>query len=144
VSLAVLPLRVPVAETTPLVLIPVAVAVTLTVMVQLPPAEIVPVLVPVDEPKLMPPSPATSVVLPLLLYNVPPQLLVVVRGEATVIVPGKVSEKATPLKGSLELGFVIVNVRVEVPPARIGFGANRFEMTGGLGLGQPVIMTLSM
>lgn len=29
------------------------------------------------------------------------------------------------------LGLVIVNVSVEVPPARIGLGANSFEMAGG-------------
>ena len=28
-------------------------------------------------------------------------------------------------------GLVIVNVNIEVPPARIGLGANNFEMLGG-------------
>jgi hypothetical protein len=30
------------------------------------------------------------------------------------------------------LGLVIVNVNVEVPPARIGFDENNFEIVGGL------------
>ena len=37
----------------------------------------------------------------------------------------------------------MVNVSVEVPPERIGFGAKRFEMIGGLILGQPVMVMLS-
>ena len=35
------------------------------------------------------------------------------------------------LRALLRFGFVIVNVRVEVPPARMGFGENSFEMLGG-------------
>jgi hypothetical protein len=44
---------------------------------------------------------------------------------------GNVSVKATPVRALFKLGFVIVKVSVEVPPARIGLGANSFAILGG-------------
>ena len=52
-------------------------------------------------------------------------------GFATTIKVGNVSEKATPLSESFWFGFVMVNVNVETPFARIGVGANCFAITGG-------------
>lgn len=102
-------------------------AVTSTVTVHDPPAGTVP---PVSR---MPGSPAARGP-PVLSNNEPPQVLDVVKGEATVIAPGdigNVSVKATPLSASFWLGFVMVRVNVETPPARIGFGAKSFDMLGG-------------
>jgi len=39
---------------------------------------------------------------------------------------------ATPVRALLWLGFVMLKVNVDVPPARIGFGENNLEMPGGL------------
>ncbi len=44
-----------------------------------------------------------------------------------------------PEIGSLRLGFVIVNVRVEVPPEGIVFGTKSFEMTGGKTASRPAV-----
>ena len=55
-------------------------------------------------------------------------------GVATTIAPGvvgNVSLNATPLKELSGFGLVIVNVRVEMPPVRIGFGAKSLAMVGG-------------
>jgi hypothetical protein len=64
-----------------------------------------------------------------------PHPLVVPPGvEATCICAGevgKVSENWTLERASFRFGFVIVKVRVEVPPARMGLGENSFEMLGG-------------
>ena len=45
---------------------------------------------------------------------------------------GNVSVNATPVRALLWLGFVMLKVNVDVPPARIGFGENNLEMPGGL------------
>ena len=64
-----------------------------------------------------------------------PHPLVVAAGvEATCICAGEVgnvSENWTLERTLFRLGLVIVNVRVEVPPARIGLDENSFEMLGG-------------
>ena len=44
---------------------------------------------------------------------------------------GKVSVNARPVSESFWLGFVIVNVNLELPPARIGLEENNFVMLGG-------------
>lgn len=44
---------------------------------------------------------------------------------------GRVSENWTLDRALFRLGFVMVNVNVEVPLARIGLGANNLEMLGG-------------
>ena len=35
------------------------------------------------------------------------------------------------MRASFKFGFEIVNVSVDVPPERIGLGANSFDITGG-------------
>src|SRR5258708_2253896 len=53
---------------------------------------------------------------------------------ATLIAPGEVgnvSPKAPPLMASFGFGFVIVKVRREIPPARIGVGAKALAIDGG-------------
>jgi hypothetical protein len=120
VSEAVLPVPPFVEETAPLVLakLPVLGAVTVVVTLQEEPA-------PIDAPlKLMLLTPAVAV-------NVPPQVLIVPTGVVLTTVPGYVSEKATPVSALFWFGFVRVKVSVEVPLARIGFGANSFVMLGG-------------
>lgn len=95
------------------------VAVTLTVTVHEPPAATVP--------------PARLTLLPFAAaVTVPPVHVVAPLGVAVFCRPeGYVSEKATPLSALFRLGFVIVNVRMDVPPARIGLGANNLEILGG-------------
>ena len=44
---------------------------------------------------------------------------------------GNVSVNARPVSESFRFGLVMVKVKVDVPPARIGFAANNFEMVGG-------------
>lgn len=44
---------------------------------------------------------------------------------------GKVSVNARPASESFWFGLVIVNVNLELPPARIGLGENNFVMVGG-------------
>ena len=64
--------------------------------------------------------------------TVPPVQVVVPLGVAVFCNPvGYVSEKVTPDSALFRFGFVMVNVRVEVPPVRIGLGANNFEILGG-------------
>ena len=102
-------------------------AVTFTVTVQDPPAASVPPV------RRIPGSPMPRAPL-LLSNNDPPQVFVVVSGEATVILAGevgKVSVKATPLKAFAGLGLVIKNVRVDVPLGPIVLGENAFEICGG-------------
>ena len=87
--------------------------------VHVPPAAIVPAL------RLTPPPFAAAV-------TVPPVQVVDPFGVAVFCNPaGYVSEKATLDSALFKFGFVIVNVRVDVPPVRIGLGENSFEMLGG-------------
>ena len=83
------------------VLVPVLVGVTLDVTLQLPLAGMVPPLSVSEEP------PAEAV-------SVPPQVLLVVSGEAIFRPAGKLSLKATPVRATL-LGLVSVMVLVLVP-----------------------------
>src|SRR5688572_4256814 len=79
---------------------------------------------------------------PRLSCSVPPQLFVVVRGVATVIAPGttgNVSVSERPVRASFWFGLVIVNVSVDVPPARIGLGENNFVMLGGFNTVSPAV-----
>ncbi len=96
---------------------------TSTFTVQTPPAAIVPPEKEID------PAFATGA-------NVgEPQPVVLAAGLlATTMLPGlvgKVSEKATPDIGSFRLGLVTVNVKVDIPPAIIGEGANDLVTFGG-------------
>ena len=65
-----------------------------------------------------------------------PQLVVDAFGvAATRICPGvvgNVSVNVTPVRPLLWFGLVIVNVSVDVPPDKIGFGENSLDMLGGL------------
>src|SRR5829696_8741099 len=119
VEVAVFPVPPFVELTLPVVLMyaPVEAALTVAVIVQLPLGETDP---------------------PVNIMTLPPNVPVIVPphcGEVTfaesVIPPGNVSVKATPLKAVARFEFVIVNVRVDVPPATIGFGVNDFEMDAG-------------
>ena len=56
---------------------------------------------------------------------------------------GMMSVNATPLKAQQEFGLVTVKVRVDVPPTATGLREKLFVMVGGLGLGQPLMTTLS-
>ena len=92
-------------------------------MVHVPPAAIVPFVKEIE-------------VAPAVGANVgEPHPLVAAAGvEATCICAGevgKVSENWTLERALFRFGFVIVKVSVEVPPARMGFGENNFEMLGG-------------
>lgn len=108
--------------TLPVVLIlePLVVAITSTVIVHDPLAAIVPPL------KL-------TVVLPAAGANVgAPQPAVVAFGVAATSMPaGNASVKATPVRAVPVFGFVIVNVSVLTPPTTIGFGENAFAIEGG-------------
>jgi len=123
VSFAVLPVPPFVEVTLPLVLFftPAVVAVTSTVTVQEPLAAIVPAL-------------KVNVVLPAAGAKVgAPQLVVVAFGVAATSKPaGKASVKATPVNAVPVFGFVIVKVKVEVPPTAIGSGAKFFAIEGAL------------
>lgn len=81
-------------------------AVTLTVIVQVAAAGMVPLL----KLTLFPPASAV---------NVPPQLLVALRGVVLVRPSGYAFERATPVRVSLVFGFVIANVSVDVLVAEI-------------------------
>ena len=60
----------------------------------------------------------------------------------TAIIAGKVSLNATPASASFWLGFEIVKLSVEVPPARIGLGANCFSIAGGTTAVSDAVATL--
>src|SRR5450631_1914652 len=66
--------------------------------------------------------------------TVPPQVLTTFGGVALKRNDGYVSVKATLVTGA-RLALASVNVRVEMPPARIGFGAKLFWIVGVLALG---------
>src|SRR5687768_3086943 len=118
---AVFPVPPLVEATAPLVLayVPTLAAVTLTVTVHDPPADTVPPL-----RLTLPPFAAAM--------TVPPEQVVAPPGVPVFCKPaGYISENATPVRALFRFGFVIVKVSVDVPPARIGFGAKTFEMLGG-------------
>lgn len=77
----------------------------------------------------MPGSPAASAP-PALSVNVPPQVLVVVRGEATTITPGDIGSVSVKLisMSVTGVGFVSVKVSVEIPLTVVGSGLKFFAM----------------
>jgi hypothetical protein len=120
VSEAVFPVPPLVEETAPLVLgyRPLLALVTFTCTRQVAPA-------------------ATEPPLKLILFalavavSVPPHVVEAVGTVAFCKPTGYVSEKAIPVRALFRFGLDIVNVSVDVPPARIGLGENNFEMLGG-------------
>jgi hypothetical protein len=107
-AIAVLPCEVSFEVTLPLVLsfTPAVVPFTSTFTVQLPLAGIAP-------------PPKVRVVSVAAGANVPPQVVLELGVAATSNPDGSVSENATPVRATVEFGFVIVNVSVEVPPIGI-------------------------
>ena len=95
----------------------------MTAIVQVPPALIVPLVSDMDV------AVATGVKIG------EPHPLVVAFGVAATRIcagdVGKVSVNARPVSASFWLGFVIVKVNLELPPARIGLRENNFVMLGG-------------
>ena len=57
--------------------------------------------------------------------------MVVVKGVATTMPAGKLSVNVMPAAAVEGLAFVIVNVKVEVPPVATGLGENALLMVGG-------------
>ena len=98
-------------------------AVTFTDTVQVPPAAIVPLVN------------AREIAFAAGAKVGEPHPLVVAFGVATTLIcageAGRESENWTLERALFKFEFVMVNVRVEVPPARIGLGANNLEMVGG-------------
>lgn len=71
---------------------------------------------------------------PAVGAKVPPQVFVLLGGLATTIAPGEVgnvSVNATLLIALFWFGFVMVKVSVDIPPAKIGLGANCLLIWGG-------------
>jgi hypothetical protein len=122
VAEAVVPVFVGLVEVTVpvvLTLLPAVLAVTSTFTSQLPPTGIVP---PLRLIELAPP----------VGENVPPQVLPALVVEATTTPEGNVSLTPTPVSGTvLAAGLVMVRVRVEVPPTRMGEVPNALAMVGG-------------
>jgi len=102
-----------------LVMLPAVFAVTSTFTSQLPPT-------PIDPPvRLME-------LVPEFAVKVPPQVLLVFGTVATTTPLGNVSLTATPVRATvLAAGLVMVRVRVEVPPTRMGEVPNALAMVGG-------------
>jgi hypothetical protein len=122
VAVAVPPVPPFVEVTLPVVFVaaPTVLSVTVTVTVQLAPPLIVAPL------KLMVPEPT------VLLVSVP-FVQVVEPTEAMVMPEGNVSVTPTPLRVTPEgLGFVMVKVRVEVPPVVMVVGAKALAIDGGV------------
>ena len=125
VSVAWFPVsRVPIKRFVEVLLyVPITGTVTLTEIVHVPAAA-------TDPPvKRMPRSLAASAP-PALSANVPPQVLVVVRGEATTIAPGVVGNVSVKLRpvSDTEVGLVMVNVSVEIPLTVVGSGLKFFAI----------------
>lgn len=131
VAIPLVPLFVPpsLEETKPLTLsyMPEAVVVTVTLIVQLALAASVP--------------PPNEIVRGAVVVSVPPHC--VEEPEATVRPLGKVSVKLTPVKATPVFGFVTVNVKMDVAPIATGFGEKALLMVAGVGVPQPVKVTLS-
>ena len=121
VALAVFPVP-PLVEVTVTWLRPPVVAVTSTENVQ----KLLVGIVPPE--RLITPEAATAV-------TVPPQGLtagVTLGVAATLIPPGRLSVKATPVSATVfAFGFVMVNVKVELPPCVVFVGLNALAITGG-------------
>lgn len=69
---------------------------------------------------LTPKAPATNAP-PVLLVSVPPQVLLIVRGVANIMLVGKVSVKVSPVNAT-KLGLLMVMVNVLVLPKCIKVG----------------------
>lgn len=106
---------------------PAVAPVTVTLIVQVPLAAIVP--------------PESEMVRGEVLVNVP-VVQTVVEPDVTVSPEGSTSENETPAKAEV-LGFVSVNVSVLVLPVPIEVGEKLLERFGTVGLGQPVKVILS-
>src|SRR5215204_3991489 len=106
-----------------LLYVPTIGTVTLTDTVQVPAAASTPPV------RRMPGSPATSAP-PTLSVNVPPQVFVVVRGEATTIAPGLVGNVSVKFRLVCVTGVGLVNVKVsvEMPPTLVGSGLKFFDI----------------
>ena len=124
-SLALFPVsRVPTKRFVDVLLyVPTIGTVTLTDTVQVPAAASAPPV------RRMPGSLADSAP-PALSVNVPPQVFVVVRGEATTIAPGLVGSVSVKLRPVCVtgVGFVNVKVSVEMPPTLVGSGLKFFDI----------------
>lgn len=94
---------------------PAAEPVTVTLKLQLPLAASVP--------------PLKLIALGAVVVTVPPQVLAL--PVATVIPAGNVSVKLIPVSPSDEFGFVIVNVKLVVPPTVTADAPNDFDSVGG-------------
>ena len=72
---------------------------------------------------------------PALSVKVPPQVLDVVRGEATTIAPGLVGNVSVKLRSlsDTEVGLVIVKVSVEIPLTVVGSGLKFLVMVAADG-----------
>lgn len=84
-----------------------------------------------DPPPVIAPLARLTELPPLTAVMPPPHELLTPGVDATVIPPGKVSVNATPLRAVLELGFVMLSVKVLVPPTGIEFGVKLLEIDGG-------------
>jgi len=68
---------------------------------------------------------------PALAVTLPPQELVVPGVEATTMPAGNVSVNATLFRAAVELGLVMLSVRVLVPPTATVVGLKLLEIDGG-------------
>ena len=125
ISLALFPVsRVPIKRFVEvLVYVPTTGTVTLTEIVHVPAAAIEPPV------RRMPGSPAASAPPPLSV-SVPPQVVDVVRGEATTIAPGLVGNISVKLRPVSVVGVGLVNVKVsvEIPFMVVGSGLKFFAI----------------
>ena len=106
----------------------------MTLTVQEPLAGIVP---PVGEPnvRVVAPAPGAQV-------GVPPQVVVAEGVEATCRPVGSESINVAPVS-AIEFEFARVKVSVEVPLIAMGLGKKALVIVGGVGVAQPVKVTLS-
>ena len=74
--------------------------------------------------------------------GVPPQVVVAVGVEATCKPVGNASVKVTPVR-AMEFELESVKVNVEVPLTAMGLSEKALVMVGGVGVAQPVKVTLS-
>ena len=134
---AVLPVRVLVAVTVPVVLVrlPVLVAITFSVSVQ---ALLLAMVAPESETL---PVPGTAVA-------APPQVLLNPLGLAITIPAGKVSVNATPLSDTAPFGLASVNVNAVVPFKSTAFAAKALAIVGGapakFGVNAPKVLAVAL
>ena len=109
--------------------VPAAAPVTVTLIVQVPLAAIVPLV--------------SAIVRGAVRVSVPPLQAAEV-ADATVRPEGRISEKETPVKEVPVFGFVNVKVSVLVVPVPIEIGEKLLERFGAVGRAQPVKVTSSI